>query len=130
MPPLLQHDARAGMRHTSALPPTLCPLHPPSQSSSYVSHTLALPFLSTGGFIQFVRVGICTAQDASPSLSSATHARSLSHHATLRQPRLLLWVLCYLMAGPTCHQGDVLACPIHLLSPAGTSWLDRLHADR
>lgn len=48
-------------------PPTLCPLHLLCQSSSYVSLTLALPFPSTGGFIQFVRVGIRTAQDASLS---------------------------------------------------------------
>lgn len=59
--PPLQHDARPVMTHTSAnqhplpsLPPSLCPLH--------------LLCQSTGGFIQFVRVGTRMDQDASPSL--------------------------------------------------------------
>lgn len=43
-------------------------LSPTCQSSSYVSLVLALPFLPTGGLIQFVTVGIRSAQVASPSL--------------------------------------------------------------
>ncbi|KAK1898852.1 Male-specific protein scotti, partial [Dissostichus eleginoides] len=44
--------------------------------------------------------------------------------------RLCKWESGYLMAKPTCPNCDTQASPICLSNPAGTSWLDSLHADR
>ncbi|KAK9515510.1 hypothetical protein VZT92_026150 [Zoarces viviparus] len=67
------------------------------------------------------------AQDAAVSLLRHT---SRPHATTLRRPRLCQWALQYLITGPTCPHCHTQACPICLSNPAGTSWLDSLHADR
>lgn len=133
MPPLLQHDAKVVMTHTSAArhPHPSHPLPtPPTVRVLFICQLHTGTALPTHWRLYPICQGWHTHGSRYLPLSSATHAPSLPHHAALRLPRLCQWALRYLMAGPTCRRGDFQTCPICRSNPAGTSWLDSLHADR
>lgn len=135
MLPLLQHDARVAVTHTSALRHPH-PSHPPPTPPSVPVLFICQHHTGTALPIHWRLYPICQGWHAHgssclPLSSATTHARTVpSYHAALRRSRLCQWALRYLMVGPTCHHCDIQACPICLSNPAGTSWPDRLHADR
>lgn len=128
MLPLLQHDARVVMTHTSALRHPH-PSHPLPTPPTVPVLFICQPHTGTALPIHWRLYPICQGWHTHGSrclpFSSSRHALSLPY-----RPRLCQWALRYLMAGPTCHHCDIQACPICLSNPAGTSWPDSLHADR